>query len=116
MYKEVNKLKVWEYLIEQDLLEDKDRVLIEAKVNPVGLQNSMIALFQQYNITMDAIKTTYLKPKDYYNKDVSTWHKLLNLEIYRFTPKVIIGGEQQEQQLTLNEFVKTNLQVIRASN
>lgn len=109
-------MKVYEYLIHQDLFENKKELLIELRLNPDQLLKNMVSIFEIEGITVDAITKNYLNYKDYTGKDINTMEKLLNLDVYKFMPVVIKGKNTNTCQMTLNEYMKPNLKVIKNSN
>lgn len=108
-------MKVWELLIEEEIFnEDKESLYKEAKRDLIGLQQGMIDEFTKNNITIQRVKKTCLKPHEY-DEQINDWWSLLNLEIYRFTPRVIEGGRKSVKlnQIVLDEFLKADLKVVK---
>ena len=109
-------MKVWQYLIKQDLFENKAYLDRMAKIRPEKVRKLMIEVFKSSDLTVADIKNYYLTYKDYAGKDISTWADLMDLEIYRFTPKVIKGGgnNNPNRQLDLCDLIPFKPKVIKS--
>lgn len=109
-------MKVWELLIENNIFnESKESLYKEAEKDLIGLQQDMINIFVSNYITIERIKKKCLKPHEY-DESINNWWSLLNLEVYRFIPKVIKGGKDSKHetsQVTLNDFIKADLKVVK---
>lgn len=106
-------MKVFEYLIDQDLFVNKKELKLYSKKVPDMVKHDMINTLKEYNIGPDFIKSRYLNYKDYKGKECHTLDQLLDLEIYRFTPKVIVGGGKPSAQLELENFIRFTPKVIK---
>ena len=106
-------MKTWLYLLEQDLFDNGDYLLKRAKTAPKKIRNNMLNTFKQSNLTVDDIKTIYLKPKDYKDQEVTTWEQLLDLEIYRFKPVVLKGKNLKNEQLDVSDLIPFKPRVIK---